>query len=142
MSEDDWTFNPGTSWNGTRAPVFNNSWQEQWFDVGGVKVTGSDQYFTNVLQEAQRIYGDAGIRFADRYTSEGGRNNSCDTITMCNVYDSQVISTKFASRKACNDACNNVYNELAGPNQFNGCIPTIGVGLTWCSKYCNSNYPE
>ncbi|OLN30887.1 hypothetical protein DVDV_0331 [Desulfovibrio sp. DV] len=76
------------------------------------------------------------------YTSEGGRNNSCDTITMCNVYDSQVISTKFASRKACNDACNDVYNELAGPNQFNGCMPTIGVGLTWCSKYCNSNYPE
>lgn len=72
MSEDDWRFGPGTSWNGVRPDLLNNSWQETWFDVGGVKVTGSDQYFTNVLQEAQRIYGDAGIHYADRYTSEGG----------------------------------------------------------------------
>lgn len=76
------------------------------------------------------------------YTSEGGRSTSCDTINICNTYDSQAISVKHTSRKACVDACAATSNALTGPNQFNGCMPTIGVGLTWCTKYCNSNYAE
>lgn len=76
------------------------------------------------------------------YTAVGGRNNSCDNITLCNVYDNEVLSTKFTSRQACNKACNNVYNDLSGPNQFNGCMPVVFSGFNWCAKYCNTNYPD
>ena len=76
------------------------------------------------------------------YTSGGGRNTSCDNIELCNVYDSDVMSVQFASRQACNKACNDVYNALSGPNQFNGCMPIVVTGFNWCAKYCNTNYPD
>ena len=76
------------------------------------------------------------------YTSGGGRSASCDNIELCNVYDSDVLAVQFASRQACAKACNDVYNALSGPNQFNGCMPVVVTGLNWCAKYCNANYPD
>ena len=74
------------------------------------------------------------------YTAGGGRNTSCDNIELCNVYDTDVLSVGFASREACTNACNAVYNNLSGPNQFNGCMPVVVAGFNWCAKYCNTNY--
>ena len=68
------------------------------------------------------------------YTSGGGRSASCDNIELCNVYDSDVLAVQFASRQACAKACNDVYNALSGPNQFNGCMPVVVTGLNWCAK--------
>ena len=76
------------------------------------------------------------------YTSEGGRNISCDTISLCNEYDSQVLSMRFASQEACNAACQATANALSGPNLINGCMPTVAAGHSWCNRYCNTNYPD
>jgi hypothetical protein len=76
------------------------------------------------------------------YTSGGGRHTSCDTISLCNEYDSLAISANHASRAACTKACNDVYNALANTNQFNGCMPTVVSGFNWCTRYCNTNYPN
>ncbi|MHC1790875.1 hypothetical protein [Solidesulfovibrio sp.] len=74
------------------------------------------------------------------YTSGGGRHASCDTISLCNTYDSQVLSFKYPSAQACNAACEATYNALSGPNQFNGCMPTVVSGYNWCTRYCNTNF--
>lgn len=71
-----------------------------------------------------------------------GRHNSCDTIAICNEYDSDVLSVKHASRQACSQGCDAVYNRLYGPNEFDGCGPTVLAGYNWCKKYCNTNYPQ
>ncbi len=75
------------------------------------------------------------------YTAVGHRT-SCDTITICNEYDTDVLSAKHASRDACAQACQQVYDRLYGPNEFNGCGPTVLLGYNWCTKYCNTNYPQ
>jgi len=73
------------------------------------------------------------------YTSIG-RRADCDTISICNEYDNDVLSTKHASRQACAEACTTVYNRLYGPHLFDGCSPTVLMGYNWCMKYCNTNY--
>ena len=76
------------------------------------------------------------------YTAGGGRNTSCDSISLCNIYDSQVLAMHFASRQACNAACQATANDLSGPNQFNGCMPIVVAGSNWCNRYCTTNYPD
>jgi len=73
------------------------------------------------------------------YTSIG-RLTSCDTFSICNDFDSNVLSVHHASRQACSDACSAVYNRLYGPNQFDGCDATVLMASNWCNKYCNTNY--
>ncbi len=75
------------------------------------------------------------------YTSIG-RKVSCDTLTICNDYDANVMSMQFPSRQACAAACAEVYNRLYGPNQFEGCAPTVLTAYNWCMKYCNTNYTQ
>ncbi len=75
------------------------------------------------------------------YTSIG-RRASCDTITICNEFDSDVLSVKHASRADCNKGCQEVYNRLYEPNAFDGCAPTVLMAANWCHKYCNTNYPN
>ena len=73
---DDQVFGPGTSWstasqplsaaladgiNGVPSPI-------DWYQVGGIKVSSDDKYWTNVLDEARRVYGDNGIQ----YVNDGG----------------------------------------------------------------------
>ena len=74
------------------------------------------------------------------YTAGGGRHASCDNIDLCNTYDNNVLSVQFASSEACNKACNVVYNNLSGSNQFNGCMPVVQTGFNWCVRYCETNY--
>ena len=76
------------------------------------------------------------------YTSGGGRNDSCDSISLCNDFDSMALATKHASRQDCDKACDAVSNSLTAANQFNGCLPVVVTGATWCHKYCLSNYPQ
>jgi len=71
-----------------------------------------------------------------------GRRNSCDTIPLCDEFATSVLSSEYASRQACSSACLDVYNRLYGPNQFDGCAPTLFAAFDWCKKYCNTNYPE
>lgn len=75
------------------------------------------------------------------YTAIGHRT-SCDTITICNEFDSDVLSAKFPSRHACSEGCSTVYNRLYGPYLFDGCSPTVLMAYNWCMKYCNTNYAE
>lgn len=75
------------------------------------------------------------------YTSIG-RKASCDTITLCNEFDSDVLSVKHASRADCAKGCTTVYNRLYVPNEFDGCGPTVLMAYNWCRKYCNTNYPQ
>lgn len=75
------------------------------------------------------------------YTSIG-RRASCDTISICNDFDTSVLSVKHASREACVKACQDVYNRLYVPNEFDGCVPTVMMANNWCAKYCNTNYPK
>jgi hypothetical protein len=75
------------------------------------------------------------------YTSIG-RRNSCDTITICDDFDNNVLSEKHLSRKDCREKCTAVYNRLYTPNLFEGCSPTVLMAYNWCEKYCNTNYPE
>jgi len=74
------------------------------------------------------------------YTAGGGRSNSCDNIQMCNIYDSDVLSAKFATEEACENACNTVYNRLSRDNLLNGCLPVVSTGQDWCVRYCQTNY--
>jgi hypothetical protein len=76
------------------------------------------------------------------YTSGGGRHASCDSISLCNVYDSDALSIQHPSRQACDTACDRVANQLGADNQFNGCMPVVATGAAWCHKYCSSNYPQ
>ena len=71
-----------------------------------------------------------------------GRLTSCDTLTICNEFDTNVLSVHHASRKACNEACAVTYNRLYGPYQFDGCDGTVLMASNWCNKYCNTNYAE
>ena len=75
------------------------------------------------------------------YTAIGHRT-SCDTITICNEYDSDVLSAKHGSLQDCANGCQTVYNRIYGPNQFNGCGPTVLMAYNWCMKYCNTNYGQ
>lgn len=75
------------------------------------------------------------------YTAIGHRT-SCDTITICNEYDTDVLSVKHASQEACSQGCQTVYNRIYGPNQFNGCGPTVLMAYNWCKKYCTTNYGQ
>lgn len=75
------------------------------------------------------------------YTSIG-RRASCDTISICNEFDTDVLSVKHASREACVKACQDIYNRLYVPNEFDGCVPTVMMANNWCMKYCNTNYPQ
>ena len=75
------------------------------------------------------------------YTAIGHRT-SCDTISLCNEYDADVLSVKHASRQACGEGCQAVYNRLYTPNLFDGCSPTVLMAFNWCKKYCNTNYDE
>lgn len=69
-----------------------------------------------------------------------GRKTSCDTLVICDDFDTNVLSAKHASRAACAAACQEVYNRLYVPNEFDGCLPTVSMAYTWCTKYCNTNY--
>ena len=89
---------------------------------------------------AQRPLSDSEFR-GFCYTSIG-RRNSCDTITICNEYDSDVLSAKHASREDCGKGCLDVYNRLFVPNEFDGCGTTVLMDYNWCKKYCNTNYPQ
>lgn len=75
------------------------------------------------------------------YTSIG-RKASCDTITICNEYDTDVLSVKHASREDCAKGCSVVYDRQYVPNEFDGCSPTVLMAYNWCRKYCNTNYPQ
>ena len=75
------------------------------------------------------------------YTSLG-RRASCDTITICNEYDSDVLSVKHATREDCAKGCDTVYNRQYVPNEFDGCSPTVLMAYNWCMKYCNTNYGQ
>jgi hypothetical protein len=75
------------------------------------------------------------------YTSVTHRA-SCDTISICNEYDSNVLSVKHPSRQACGAACGVVYDRLFIPNQFDGCDSAVLMAYNWCKKYCNTNYPN
>ncbi len=75
------------------------------------------------------------------YTAIGHRT-SCDTISICNDFDTNVLSAKHASRQACRQGCDQVYNRLYGPSMLDGCDPTVLMAYNWCQKYCNTNYPE
>ena len=64
-TDDDHVFGPGTSWAQTSPPLATLRMGELWYQVGGVTVTHSDQYWGNVIDEARRIYGDSGIVLQD-----------------------------------------------------------------------------
>ena len=76
------------------------------------------------------------------YTSGGGRHASCDSISLCNIIDSSVLAVKHPSRDACSKACDAVADNLTAENQFNGCMPVVATGASWCQRYCLSNYPQ
>ena len=76
------------------------------------------------------------------YTSGGNSHASCDSISLCNQFDASVMSERHASRQDCEKACDAVSDALTGDNQFNGCMPVVAAGETWCRKYCLSNYPQ
>ncbi|WP_300158414.1 hypothetical protein [Solidesulfovibrio sp.] len=71
-----------------------------------------------------------------------GRKVSCDTIELCNEYDSDVLSVEHASRADCARGCENVYNRQYVPSEFIGCGSTVLTAYNWCVKYCNTNYPQ
>lgn len=71
-----------------------------------------------------------------------GRKASCDTIILCDEYDTDVLSNKHASRADCAKGCETVYDRQYVPNEFIGCGPTVLTAYNWCVKYCNTNYPE
>jgi hypothetical protein len=75
------------------------------------------------------------------YTTIGHRN-SCDTLGICDDYDTNVLSEKHASKQACNEKCAAVYNNLYVPNLLDGCTSTVLMAYNWCQKYCNTNYSE
>jgi hypothetical protein len=70
------------------------------------------------------------------------RRASCDTLGLCNEFDNTVLSVPQASRAACSQACATVYNRLYGPNQFEGCAPTVLYAYNMCVRYCNTNYAQ
>jgi len=76
------------------------------------------------------------------YTLSEPKNASCDTITMCDAFDSDAIGMPHKSRQECLDACQAVYNRLYEPNLFIGCSPTLRNANNWCFKYCESNFPK
>lgn len=69
-----------------------------------------------------------------------GRWTSCDTFTICDDFDNNVLSVKHASRADCARGCQEAYNRQYGPNLFEGCAPTVLDAYNWCMKYCNTNY--
>ena len=71
-----------------------------------------------------------------------GRRTSCDTLTICDDFDTNVLSVRHASRKACSDACDATYNRLYAPNLFEGCDAMLLTANDWCKKYCDTNYAE
>lgn len=70
------------------------------------------------------------------------RKASCDTIDICNTFDSDVLSKKEPSRQACLADCDAVYNQLYGANWFVGCAPMLRSATDWCHKYCMDNYAQ
>ena len=76
------------------------------------------------------------------YTALPGRNADCDTIPLCDTYDTEVLSTHHASRAACAQACSNTYDQLYRQHTIDGCKPTEIMAYNWCMKYCNTNYPQ
>lgn len=70
------------------------------------------------------------------------RVRSCDTIDICNTFDSDAISKKEPSRQACINDCDAVYNRLYDSNLYVGCTPMLRSANDWCYKYCMDNYPN
>jgi hypothetical protein len=76
------------------------------------------------------------------YTVAESRNASCDTIVMCDDFDSSVVGMPHKSRAECEAACQAVYNRLYDANLFISCAPTLLNATNWCVKYCNTNFPQ
>lgn len=71
-----------------------------------------------------------------------GKYTSCDTISICDDFDTNVLQVKHASREACAKGCSAVYNRLYEPSMLEGCDPTVLYSFGWCMKFCNTNYPK
>jgi len=67
---------------------------------------------------------------------------SCDTINICNDFDTNVMSAQHPSQPACLKACDEVYNRLYEPNFLTGCGNMLRKASDWCYKYCQDNYPK
>lgn len=76
------------------------------------------------------------------YTTTEGTMASCDTIIMCDEFDTDAISMGPKTRSACLARCQAVYDRLYDANLFNGCSATLLNAANWCFKYCNTNYPQ
>lgn len=76
------------------------------------------------------------------YTAMPGRDADCDTIPLCDRYDTNVMSVRHASRRACSAACSATYDKLYAESTTNGCSSTQLLAFNWCIKYCNTNYKE
>lgn len=71
-----------------------------------------------------------------------GKRTSCDTFSICDAFDNDVLQVKHASRADCAKGCAAIYDRLYGPNMFEGCDATVQDAFGWCMKFCNTNYPQ
>ncbi|GAB6038907.1 hypothetical protein JCM15519_34660 [Fundidesulfovibrio butyratiphilus] len=80
--------------------------------------------------------------FAGDCYQSGGRRISCDNISICDEYQT-VFDQTFASRKACSEACQSIYNQQSSRNALDPCWLIIpGSANVDCQRYCRMAYPE
>jgi len=70
-----------------------------------------------------------------------GRKTSCDTIALCNEFES-ILSQRYTERKACLDDCARLYDKLYVASFDERCLNSLGQANRLCSQYCGSNFPE
>lgn len=73
--------------------------------------------------------------------SSYGRKTSCDTIPLCNAFES-ALSQQYTDRGACLDGCEKVYDKLYVTSFDERCLNSLGQANRLCNHYCVSNFPE
>lgn len=76
--------------------------------------------------------------FCYQYT--GSRQQSCDTIPICDEY-TVVMNTQQPSLQKCLDECSAIYGPQARRYTLD-CAGAAQNARDWCQRYCRTTYPQ
>jgi len=72
--------------------------------------------------------------------SAGGRNDTCDSVGICETY-LRGVSSHDPDLGTCLQGCGEVKRRLEAAHNLS-CSRSVGGGYAWCQRSCRTLYPE